>query len=1235
MSLTEPSDPAPFEPPFFITGGALGIDAPSYVVREADGQLFRAVEHRELCYLLDTRQVGKTSLLARCGNQLRSQGHTVVILDMSGVCSPDLEAGQWYLALLLKIGVETGTDAECLTLWRSLPELSPLSRWRRALETVILPRVKRRLYLFFDEIDALQNLTFPTAAFLGAIRELYQHRSGHPPMDRLAFCLAGAVTPSQLISDTNVTPFNVGTRIELTNFTEKEAAPLMEGLGPNSAQLLRRVLYWTGGHPYLTQSLCQLVRNRNAKSSREVDRLCKERFFSPESWETDRNLTFVRERVLRHEDSSALLSLYRQALQSPVPYDYADPIADMLRLSGLVIAQRGRLRIRNRIYRRLFNRRWISENLQQAEIVRQRKAMWKGVRRASLLYGALTAVAVLVALLNREAKRADRATGAARLTQGKLSQVQGQFAQIQAQFENKSEEVRGLEKTRVKVNKELQTLSRDLENAKVSRSAEVRGFTLSIASKQRQLVQADAALQSRQGELTRIRKQVQYEQDERKRLALARVRLLQRSGAARTVDEDREILLHTREEVQRSLRGLPDKTPLELENLRELVNRPFFRRLRVSLPFVPRCSRFFPDGKHLLVAGEGPWALILDAQSGAVRQRLRVAFRPAGVTVSFADVSADGRWLVTGTSGGEISVFETSQLNQETPRPTRVFQAGAQTALAVTLSADGQYLFYSVSQGGGVLYHLETNKGTPITGSAGTIQCADFNYSLRTRTPAVTALVTGSADGTIGVWGIPSGLALVKPVRHSQGITALRHAGSEDITFATASGEFGIWNWRQDFLVFPGYQAAFDSIKHVRQIGNLVIGVTKGDVMHMWCYARSTFPVITYNDIRGVIHDLSVSQDQQEFSLASSDKTVQVWRRNLPVITNGFGYPLHAEFSPEGRAILTATSDGGIRLSNMGMPFPEWIGNPRQSPDKKPPPTMHQATFLKTKGRIVVANSMGQLQVWKVGGEYTSTNLETFAPLTTVEAHKAPIYNFSYLPDSDRLVSGSKDGTIKVWDSLDWRLLRTIQVDVPINSIRAAPNGYWTAAACADGGSRVFETSTGKQVALLAPKGRRLTPGNPLRPLDVEFSPDGATLAIGERDGKIRLWHWASQALLGELAGHKAGISSLAFSPDGKWLATAGEDGNILLWSWKEVQSELVKRQVSRPKVAISASKGRLISVRFSHDSHWLVTASNEGLSRVFPVSAEACLQLSKSILLDLPSSGGEIAISLPKEYEK
>src|SRR5262249_53721553 len=209
--------------------------------------------------------------------------------------------------------------------WNSQPLLSPVQRWLRILREIILPRYPGSLVIFVDEVDYVLNLAFPMDEFFAAIRECYNLRAEDAEMRRLTFCLVGVATPSDLIRNKLTTPFNIGQRIELHDFTPAEAEPLACGLrseGKLSPSLLKRVLYWTGGHPFLTQRLCRAIADDPAVDDNGgVDRLCNELFFTSRAQDDDHNLSFVRERLLcetkvgnekiRDEKASAaLLDLY-------------------------------------------------------------------------------------------------------------------------------------------------------------------------------------------------------------------------------------------------------------------------------------------------------------------------------------------------------------------------------------------------------------------------------------------------------------------------------------------------------------------------------------------------------------------------------------------------------------------------------------------------------------------------------------------------------------------------------------------------------------------------------------------------------------------------------------------------------------------------------------------------------------------------------------------------------------
>jgi hypothetical protein len=109
---------------FFVAGGNLAPDAPCYVLRQADDALLVALQAREFSYVLDTRQVGKSSLMVRAAAQLRRDLVRVAILDLTGV-GQNVSPEQWYSGLLAQLGAATSLEDALEDFCDEHPQLGP------------------------------------------------------------------------------------------------------------------------------------------------------------------------------------------------------------------------------------------------------------------------------------------------------------------------------------------------------------------------------------------------------------------------------------------------------------------------------------------------------------------------------------------------------------------------------------------------------------------------------------------------------------------------------------------------------------------------------------------------------------------------------------------------------------------------------------------------------------------------------------------------------------------------------------------------------------------------------------------------------------------------------------------------------------------------------------------------------------------------------------------------------
>ncbi len=352
---------------FFKAGGALDADAPSYVVRRADGELLQAVQSGQYCNVLTARQMGKSSLMVRIVRRLQDAGVRTVTIDLTGL-GTRLSPSEWYFGLVSRFKRQLGLRVDEAAWWREREQLGAVQRFSDFLRQVVLEEVEAPVVVFIDEIDSTLSLPF-TDDFFAAIRAAYNARASDPAYQRLTFVLLGVARPSDLIKDRTRSPYNIGTSIDLTDFTLAEAQVLLAGLAAvhpdQAAGILARVLHWTGGHPYLTQKVCAEVVTRGDQWSDErIDELVEQLFLAAEA-RKETNLQFIRDQLRESAERAGMLRLYRRVWAGQRVADEERSVAkSRLKLAGLVKPTAdGRLIVRNRIYERVFDRQWVRETM--------------------------------------------------------------------------------------------------------------------------------------------------------------------------------------------------------------------------------------------------------------------------------------------------------------------------------------------------------------------------------------------------------------------------------------------------------------------------------------------------------------------------------------------------------------------------------------------------------------------------------------------------------------------------------------------------------------------------------------------------------------------------------------------------------------------------------------------------------------------------------------------------------
>jgi hypothetical protein len=233
------------------------IPANLYVERAADRQLQNVVDEMgRPAYILVARQMGKTNLLL---NMKRNRPDDLVVyFDLSN----RFETARSFFRNIIDTVIESAPEdfgsIEVIERQRHNNVLEPSVEYDRHLR-LLLKMCEKRIVLILDEIDSLIGCSY-SDTILSQVRSMYFSRGNFDIYRNLTYVLSGVAEPGDLIKDKNISPFNIGEKIYLEDFTKSEFLNFVQSAGLLfESDVTERIFWWADGNPRISWDICSEI----------------------------------------------------------------------------------------------------------------------------------------------------------------------------------------------------------------------------------------------------------------------------------------------------------------------------------------------------------------------------------------------------------------------------------------------------------------------------------------------------------------------------------------------------------------------------------------------------------------------------------------------------------------------------------------------------------------------------------------------------------------------------------------------------------------------------------------------------------------------------------------------------------------------------------------------------------------------------------------------------------------
>jgi WD40 repeat protein len=1159
---------------FYKVGGTLPTNSPSYVIRTADTELFNLLKQGEYCYVFNSRQMGKSSIKDQTQYKLKKEGFFCIDIDLQGI-GTQVTQQEWYVSfiynLLNAISLEQQIEIDLGSWIESRPYLSSSQLLNNFVSHELLTLVQKKIVIFIDEIDCSFSLPFRDN-FFALIRFFYNQRNQNINYHRLTFCLLGVATPSDLIKNPVESPFNIGKAVELNGFEFHESLVLAEGLkglASNERETLKQVLYWTGGQPFLTQTVCDLLVKSDIKVSEGKEQLTIQQFVYSQiikNWHDYQHFDQIKTRLIANENRvGKLLEIYQYILKHGTFLGKEKEFESELRLSGLVVKRNGGLEVFNPIYQEIFNQDWVQEQLDTIRPYYQSFNLWlsSGKNPAYLLTGEVL-IHALAWKQNKSISKDDEEF----LNDSKLTEQSHEFGK-QLAIENEAKQILELAKQQAekdrKIAEQEKQKARRLLIVSITASLLVLTGTLIFAFIQvtkaekasQKANQATQELTNTKKERDRIGKQITRVSRERsqielrakqvnqqlilaqgnlKRLETDRNKAQQQVGEFQVqkiaLEKERQVILKQKQKAE--VQNQENQNELRKIELNLQVNRQKLEESVRSLERAEQLRQVAIKGTQLEREG-----------TNIIRRFLSDTEDQIALLIESMKTAQELKQLVGNSSLDQYPAI--SPLNAlhnilDYNREKNRFGDIPYTDKFVVIPNNQHLAFISTFGDTTAITDLKGNVITRLKSEFGKDSVREVAFSSKGRILATVAM-----DNTTRILDFDGKLL----------------------------AEFKVFEevLRNSYGLFfsPVLSMVFSPDAKLLATG------MRNNTIKLWDLKGNL--IKEFKGHEGGVNSVVFSPNGQFIASGADDNTIRMWDLQGNLIKEFKGHQQSVKsviFSPNGQFIASGANDNTVRLWDLkGNLIEEFKGHQKG---------VNSVAFSPNGQFIASGADDSTVRLWDLKG-----NL-----IEKMKGHEQSVKSVAFSLDGLSVFSSSDDETVRVWD-LQSSFIREFKEHWPnVRSITFNREGNLIATASENKAGRIWDLQ-GNLIARLEGHQDWVT--------SIAFSPDGQFLFTSSWDKKIRIWN-RQGSLIREFKAYDEYINDMILSPNGKLIATVPMGDTVKLW---DIKGNLLKQ--------FKFKKSIFLTINFSHDSKLLAMGLSREVGRLEGIQGK---DLVLAVVLDL-----------------